>query len=71
MLRDISKSSDTLGSIHCLSADEEADFEVPLYFRKAGMRPFTVVMDTDEVPDIVLNYQVDVEPEWVSRPCDF
>jgi len=49
-----------------LAADEEKEFDAEVEFKKPGLRRFNVTMDTDEVPDIIKNYQLEVKPEYLS-----
>ena len=49
-----------------LAAGEEKEFDAVVEFKKPGLRRFNVTMDTDEVPDIIKNYQLEVKPEYLN-----
>ena len=49
-----------------LGAGDELEFEVELAFRKPGNRRFNITMDTDEVPDIIKHYQLEVKAEFLN-----
>lgn len=49
-----------------VAAGAETPFAIDVHFVKPGLRRFNVTIDTDEVPDIIKNYNVEIEPENIT-----
>ena len=54
-------------SVHLdnVDAGAEQSFSIDIQFRRPGQRRFSVAIDTDEVPDIISNFQEIIEPDHV------